>query len=247
MIVLGLAGLIVGTTFALHRGGEPLSRSELNRMAAAASAAGASDAAARAAAAPKPVIFLGDSYTAGTGASDPSRRWATLVATAQNWTIENRAFGSTGYVTSTSGSTAQAGCAADSCPNYDQALATTTTAEPAVVVVSGGRNDLNSVDTRFGDAVKKFYADVRAKFPSAKIVATSPIWDDDPAPARLGQIADAVKAGVEAVGGTYLDIGEPLAGHPEDVTADGIHPSDAGHQAIADALNAALKSAGVRG
>ncbi|GAA5193127.1 hypothetical protein GCM10023346_17000 [Arthrobacter gyeryongensis] len=41
-----------------------------------------------------------------------------------------------------------------------------------------------------------------------------------------------MKAAAAANGATYLDIGQPLWGHPEFLAADGIHPDDAGHAAI---------------
>jgi acyl-CoA thioesterase-1 len=115
-----------------------------------------------------------------------------------------------------------------------------------VVVVSGGRNDLAVAgDQSCAQSVATFYADLRSAFPDAEILAVSTLWDDEPAPDDLAVIADAVRAGVERVGGAYLDVGQPLAGRPDLLGRDGVHPNDEGHRAIADAINSAIAGAGI--
>ena len=49
-----------------------------------------------------------------------------------------------------------------------------------------------------------------------------------------------VKAEAQRAGATYLDIGEPLFGHSAMMDVDGWHPNDAGHAAIAAAVEKAL-------
>jgi len=49
---------------------------------------------------------------------------------------------------------------------------------------------------------------------------------------------EAMRAGV-----TYLDIGEPMFGHSSMMAVDGWHPNDAGHAAIAKAVEKALTQA----
>ena len=73
----------------------------------------------------------------------------------------------------------------------------------------------------------------------------SPVWDSDPAPAGLAVIAAEVQAAAEQVDASYLDIGEPLAGHPEMIIADGLHPNNAGHAALEAAILAAVTAADV--
>ena len=90
--------------------------------------------------------------------------------------------------------------------------------------------------------MESFFVSLHQAVPDARIIATSPIWDDDPAPVELTAVRHAVRSAVTAVGGTYLDLGDPLLGHPELVAEDGVHPTDAGHQALADAFHTAYGS-----
>ena len=62
----------------------------------------------------KKAAFIGDSVAAGAGASTPSKRWTTLLSTANGWTETNVAHAQTGYLRAGS----KAPCTADSCPNF---------------------------------------------------------------------------------------------------------------------------------
>jgi hypothetical protein len=55
-------------------------------------------------------------------------------------------------------------------------------------------------------------------------------------------VAADVKAAVTAVGGQYLDIGEPLFGLTGDIGAHSL-PNDAGHAALAKAFETAYHPA----
>jgi hypothetical protein len=91
--------------------------------------------------------------------------------------------------------------------------------------------------------IAKFYSDIHAALPKAKIYATSPIWDNTVTPANIKTMGSSVRKSITAIGGTYLDIGEPLLDHPELISTIVGHPNDAGHKAIADAVIAQLQSA----
>ena len=56
-----------------------------------------------------------------------------------------------------------------------------------------------------------------------------PIWDASQSPTRLLEIANDVRTAAEAAGGTFVDIGQPLAEQPNLIGADGILPNDAGY------------------
>lgn len=169
------------------------------------------------------VAFIGDSYTAGSDV-----RWTSLVAKTKGWREINLGRGGTGYE-ATAG---KAGCGLDYCPPYGEMAAKAIAAKPDVVFVAGGRNDGGVYPAK----IKAVFADLRRGLPDAKIYAVSPVWDDDPAPGWLARQSKAVKAAVSAAGGTFLDIGEPLSGHPKLITADGIHPNAEGYQALAAAV-----------
>lgn len=189
-------------------------------------------------AATRPVaVFIGDSYAAGQGSSAETKRWTSLVAAREGWIERNLARGGTGYVATSD----EAGCGLTYCPSYGQMVAGLAAAEPDIVMVSGGRNDID----RYGDfalaeqeraAIKNVFALLRNELPHAKIYAVSPIWDDDPAPKGITTQANDVHAAVVAAGGTYLDIGQPLADRRDFLSQDGVHPNDRGYDAIANAV-----------
>lgn len=186
---------------------------------------------------PPPIVaFVGDSYTAGAGASDPSRNFVSLVAKHEGWQAVNLGRGGTGYIATSS----QAGCGLDYCPNYQQMVPDVVARAPSVVFVSGGQNDSGRSDKDFSDAVKKLYDDLRAGLPDARIIAASPLGLDDPPSASLAARRAIVKKAVIAVGGEYLDLGQPLGRHPELMADDHVHPNDEGHAAIASAIVARL-------
>lgn len=176
----------------------------------------------------KMVAFIGDSYTSGTGAGNPVNRWTTKLSVAQDWAETNLGKGGTGYFNS--GTTT----------NFAGSIPAAVAAKPSIVIVSGGRNDVGYGASRFTPAVAEFFPALRAALPNAKIIVTSPIYDDDAGPAAVADLAAAIKANAEKSGAAYVDIGEPLLGHPEFVAADGIHPNDAGHAAIEAAVKQAI-------
>jgi lysophospholipase L1-like esterase len=182
----------------------------------------------------KTVVFIGDSYASGSGTSAPAQRWTSRVSVAHGWHEVNLAQGGTGYLSKSTDPGAAPRL------NYEEVIAAAVNAKPDAVVVSGGRNDTLLPVFAVQQATSQFYTDLRAALPKAVVIAVSPVWDASTPPKELAQLAGTVKASVEGVGGTYLDVGEPLTGKPELITGDKIHPNDQGAAALADATNAAF-------
>lgn len=181
-------------------------------------------------------VFLGDSSTVGTGGDGTT--WTSIVAERKGWTEVNLGRGGTGYVTSRSGEAAQRACGLATCPSYQQMVNDVVAAKPDVIVVSGGREDgASSVSTAAGT----LFRDLRSKAPNARIVVVSPLWDESPVPADLAGTTTAVQTAARQAGLEYLDIGQPLSGRADLVSADGVNPNAAGYRAVADAVTAKLK------
>jgi len=186
-------------------------------------------------------VFIGDSYTAGAGASDSSRTaFAPLVAKDQGWKIVNLGRGGTGYVKEITDGTAKSACGEDVCHRYADMIQSAVDARPDVVVVSGGRNDSAVSEDSSAAAVRAFYQSLRAALPDSKIYAVQPIWDSSEAPESIAALGAVVDEAVRSVGGDYLAVGSPLAGHPDLISDDGVHPNDDGHQAVAAAVSRLL-------
>jgi lysophospholipase L1-like esterase len=175
------------------------------------------------------VAFLGDDWTAGTGASSRDHRFTTIVS--HDLQLDGRNFGAdgTGYAMATSADGA-----------YASRVAAVAAAHPDVVVVAGGRNDANDSAATVAARARSLFRRLHAKLPRATLVAIAPMWGDSARPATLRHIGVAVKHAVTAVGGTYLDLPDPIRGHPR-FMADAADPDDAGYAAIAAALEPKLK------
>jgi acyl-CoA thioesterase I len=175
------------------------------------------------------VAFLGDDWTAGTGASGKANGFTALLA--RQLGVAEHSFGvpGAGYAKSSpSGGT------------YASRVAAVVAARPDVVVVSGGRNDASDSPATAADDARQLFASLHAKLPDAVLIAVAPFWGDSDLPPEMIQLGQAVKAAVTAAGGTYLDIPDPIHGHPA-FMADAADPNDQGYAAIAAALAPELR------
>lgn len=183
------------------------------------------------------VVFLGDSYTAGVGASDKALGWASLVGEAEGWRVRNLARGGTGYAARVTGEAAPAACGRDECPAFGEMAREGASLVPDIVIVSGGRNDIGQ--TPVDADVADFFDTLSAAYPGSRIYVTDVLWHDQ-APDAVQELSRVVEADAQRVGAVWLDIGQPLAGDSGLFAPDGVHPNDAGHEAIAQAVIAAL-------
>ena len=185
-------------------------------------------------------VFLGDSYTAGTGASAATTRWSATFAAQRGWLELDLARGGTGYL-ATSGLN---GCGLPTCPSIPDMATWAVAANPDVVVVAGGRNDLTLMSQNPAaeqTAITTTLARLRAGLPSATIILVSPFWDASAPPSSLATIAGWEKAAATTYGAVYVDgAAQWLVGHPEWITSDNVHPNDLGHAQLAARLQAAL-------
>jgi lysophospholipase L1-like esterase len=173
------------------------------------------------------VAFLGDDYTAGTRASTTSARFSTLVSTALDLTERNFGVAGSGYANPRGGG------------DYQSRVGRVVAAKPDVVVVSGGRNDVIDDPDTVASNASDLFAELHARLPHAVLVAVAPFWGDSPPRPLLATIAASIKSAVLAVGGRYMNLPDPLRGHPKWM-ADQADPNDAGYAAIAKAIKPVL-------
>jgi len=188
---------------------------------------------------PKPVaLFIGDSYSEGEWAKPLSDGFTYLVADYFGWQGENYAARATGYLRGDAPDSFPKiqGCTDRGCPDYLQQLnqAQADGVQPNIILVSGGRNDARS--PKLEAAINAFYEKLRKAYPDAEIFATSPIWYGGQVPSRLRHIKEFVAKAAASVDATYIDLGEPLLGHPELMSSDEVHPNTAGHAALAELI-----------
>ncbi|KGN38869.1 SGNH/GDSL hydrolase family protein [Knoellia subterranea] len=190
-----------------------------------------------------PVVFLGDSMTEGKDATGPARRWTALVAAELGGTEVNLAHAGTGYVRAG----AEGSCGASACANYQGQVAEAVKAAPAVVFVTGGGNDASTSPTDFAKAATDLVAALTTALPRAKVYVVNPWWDLRPVPGTLAAQTTAVQTAATAGKATFLDTGQPLVGKPQLMVANGANPNDAGHAALAQAVQKALGTVGAVG
>lgn len=173
---------------------------------------------------PTTAAFVGDSYTVGSGASSTTKRWTTLLSREMDWLELNYGIGGTNY-----------GAAGDLAGGkaYKDHLTDLIISKPDIVFVSSAGNGVGVDQTA---AINETFQTLRAGLPDAKIYATSPYSRAGWYTKRSADFGEDVKAGVEAVGGEYLELDDPLGNFPDAVSDDKIHPDNTGYRIIADAV-----------
>lgn len=192
------------------------------------------------------VAFIGDSYTAGAGAS-PGHTWPELLALSRGWdSYRSFAHGGTGYATSVRENATRV-CGLDVCPSYVEVLPAVIEYAPTLVIVSGGRNDTGKTLDQVALGASTLFESLVLALPESKIMVTSPIWDARQPPATLEGISRVVRRAAENSNVYYLDLDQPFAGRPELITGDLVHPNDQGYELLSDAVSRGLSEAGSPG
>jgi lysophospholipase L1-like esterase len=180
-------------------------------------------------------LAYGDSITEGWGASTPGRTW--LATAARRLGLEAVNFG---YAGSGRG---------------ELVIAEAMAAVPAdVITLAFGTNCWGMIafsEDLLEATVRAFVASVRAGHPRTPIVLVSPIVrpDAEATPNRLGATLAGLRAAYEraALSLGAADLAITLVRGRELVAAgqlaDGIHPDDAGHAALAAAVGPAVSAA----
>ncbi|NKG20308.1 GDSL-type esterase/lipase family protein [Paeniglutamicibacter terrestris] len=190
------------------------------------------------------VAFIGDSYTAGAGAS-PGHTWPEILALSRGWdSYRSFAHGGTGYATSVRENATRV-CGLDACPSYVEVLPAVIAYAPTLVIVSGGRNDTGKTLDQVALGASTLFDSLVLALPESSIVVTSPIWDARQPPATLDGISRVVRRAAENSNVYYLDLGQPFAGRPALITGDLVHPNDQGYELLSNAVSRGLSEAGV--
>lgn len=185
------------------------------------------------------VAFYGDSYTLGTGASDPSRRWSTIVSDERGWREVNPSVNGLGFVNNRSAFGEGSGDLPD----------IVIAADPDIVFVTMGLND-NFSFAGAADCIRtQIDADLsrlRDELPDARFVVVEPFWYTAERPESLTTIIGWVEGAAAEIGADYIPgASRWLDGHYADaadswMASDGLHPDDTGYAHMAEQMNAAL-------
>lgn len=200
------------------------------------------------------ICFFGDSITAGVGASAP---FHVDVKQALNAICYNWGVGSTGYVTTFTGTVRSGqgvegqGASVTVLGNNNVFSVMQTVASFDACVIEAGTNDWGSnvpladFRTAVGSALDY------AQSVTPKVCALSPIRRESASGVNglsltLAQYGEVIREECEARGIAFID-GYDIALNPNNAVsktaffADGIHPNNAGHKRIAQAVLAKIK------
>ena len=183
------------------------------------------------------VAFYGDSYTLGTGASDPSQRWSTRVSIERNWNEVNPSVNGLGFIDSRS------------VFGEGDLPSIVIAAEPEIVFITMGLNDNFSFDSA-ADRIEAQIADdlgrLRSALPGARFIVVEPFWYTDERPESVDIIAGWVKQEAEAIGADHIaGASRWIEGHPEWMASDGLHPNDEGYREMTRRMDAELERLGL--
>ncbi|MFZ4894181.1 SGNH/GDSL hydrolase family protein [Plantibacter sp. Mn2098] len=185
------------------------------------------------------VAFYGDSYTLGTGASSPAKRWSTIICEERGWEEFNPSVNGLGFVNNRNGSG----------PGSGDLPSLIINEQPDIVFITMGLNDNFSYDFAAASIHAQINTDLtrlHKALPHARFIVVEPFWYTDERPASLqviiGWVADAAKdIGADTIPGAS----HWIEGHPEWMADDGLHPNDAGYAHMALEMDAALKTLGL--
>jgi len=178
------------------------------------------------------VAFYGDSYTLGTGASEQTNRWSTIICEERGWAEFNPSVNGLGFVNNR-----------NSYGDGDEP-SEIIAEDPDILFITMGLNDNFSYD-RAADKIKsqitEDFTRLNDALPDARIIVVEPFWYTDERPESVGVIIGWVKAAAAEIGADYIPgASHWIEGHPEWMAADGLHPNDTGYAEMAKRMDAEL-------
>ncbi|MDT5016697.1 MAG: hypothetical protein QOD39_2857 [Mycobacterium sp.] len=185
------------------------------------------------------IAVIGDSYTTGgaQGGQGPKawtiRAWQEIARDRMPVTADVNAEGGAGYGTRGSHGSV-----------FEDLATAVVKPDDALVVFFGSRNDQNVDPTQLSILAYGTFQLARQMAPRATFLVIGPPWPTANPPDAVLRIRDALHYQAGLAGAVWVD---PIAerwfvGHPELIGADGIHPTDAGHEYMADKIAPLIES-----
>lgn len=179
-------------------------------------------------------LFIGDSYTAATGASDPGLGYPSRVCRALRVYCTVRGVGSTGYLNP--GTRDEDGTFLTRLREQEAAGVS-----PAYVVVQGGTVDPSENPSELQAAASAVVRELQQAFAAATILVVGPVSAPKLSERRIRENAQIIAAAASAAGVPFADpVGEQWITDPALYADDMIHLTDQGYLIYADRVLAAL-------
>lgn len=153
-------------------------------------------------------VIIGDRYSA----ADAPDLWAEKAGEAIGWeSMVNLSATGRGYIQKPDA------CEMSECANFRGSIDAIAEAGPDVVITFGGTAD---GDYDLSDAATQYYTALREALPDAELVAVSPVTTESEAAYWLTMHNRTIRSAVEAVGGTFIDVGQPGLGDGDQLSAE---------------------------
>jgi lysophospholipase L1-like esterase len=226
LLVGGVCGAIVASLVLIVTTGSSdggVQSASAERPAAASSSAGSDRPS---------VVFIGDSWTEGSGAQ-ALRGFAVRTAEQLDWTYLVLGVGGSGYDVAGRGST------------FAQRIDRAVSVHPDLIVVQGSLNERTSTSESLRPAAIDTLARLRAEAdPATRIVVLGASYVPGTPQQTIDWINDDVRQAAAQAGVPFVDVAaqnwtDPLR---RGIWADPNHPNDVGHQLIADRLVPILRA-----
>lgn len=180
------------------------------------------------------ILWIGDSFPAGTGAAGGNEQQGLAYLTAQElgWGLDLDAEGATGFVNDGGTLSKRYATYADRIDRNKRAFP-----DEDVIVVDGGRNDSIYPQAQVVAALEDFYRRLEAAWPDAEVVtilpysmtATEKSWVHDVVEEAA---RDAGSLVIDPIGEGWIGVDQP----PGLVWTDDSHPSPKGHRYLGEKL-----------
>jgi lysophospholipase L1-like esterase len=181
------------------------------------------------------VAFYGDSYTLGTGATDPAHRWSTIICEQRGWREFNPSVNGLGFVNNRR-----------SAPDLPRLI---VDQHPDIVIVTMGLNDNFSyatAGTGIRDQIQADLAFLAGELPDARVIVVEPFWYTDARPGSVDVIIGWVREAAADIDADWIaGASRWIEGHPEWMAADRLHPNDDGYAEMARRMDSELTALGL--
>jgi lysophospholipase L1-like esterase len=123
--------------------------------------------------------------------------------------------------------------------NFAEAATASLRSTADLVLVFGSRNDGKQDPAAMAAAATALYATIHERAPRAKLIVVGPAWVDERVPDFITSDSKAISAAAATAGIQFVD---PLSDgwffgiNAKLIGADGVHPTDAGHQYLAEKM-----------
>lgn len=179
------------------------------------------------------VAVIGDSYTTGTDQGGLGAKtwtglaWQALAAAGVRIAADVAAEGRAGY-----------GVPGDHGSVFEDLTARVVRPDDALVVFFGSRNDQDVDPVQLIKRAHDTFALARRFAPSARFLVIGPPWPTADVPESVLRIRDALQGAASFAGAVFVDpiLDRWFFDRPDLIAGDGVHPNDAGHEYLADAI-----------